>query len=75
MSSVGNVPFSKWSPIARKDTRVDERPDGALDRALFRGEVAGEIEKVGMSSPLTRGELDDESKPSPRLGAREIHTP
>ena len=47
MSSVGNVPFSKWSPIVGQHARVDEGADGALDGALFGGEVAGEIEEVG----------------------------
>ena len=31
----------------RQDAGIDERADGVADGALFRGEVAGEIEEVG----------------------------
>ena len=51
MSSVGKVPFSKWSPMVGQDAGVDEGADGVADGALFGVKWRERSKKSGMPRP------------------------
>ena len=52
MSSVGNVPFSKWSPMVGRTRASTNARDGALDGAFFGVKWRERSKKSGMRRAL-----------------------